>query len=65
MKQGDKVEIRSTARKVFKFGVISSQYFPVFSQNTGRYGPKKLLIYTLLYSFTQRRLTLKLAIIQG
>ena len=30
----------STAWKVSKCGVISCPYFPVFSQNTGKYGPE-------------------------
>ena len=29
-----------TAWKVSKYGVISSPYFPVFSPNTGKYGPE-------------------------
>ena len=29
-----------TAWKVFKYGVISSPYFPVFGLNTGKYGPE-------------------------
>ena len=27
-------------RKVSKYGVISGPYFPVFSPNTGKYGPE-------------------------
>ena len=27
-------------RKVPKYGVISGPYFPVFSQNAGKYGPE-------------------------
>ena len=30
-----------TAWKVFKYGVFSGLYFPVFSPNTGKYGPEK------------------------
>ena len=30
-----------TAWKVSKYGVISGPYFPVFSPNTGKYGPEK------------------------
>ena len=29
-----------TAWKVCKYGVISGPYFPVFSPNTGKYGPE-------------------------
>ena len=29
-----------TAWKVSKYGVISGLYFPVFSPNTGKYGPE-------------------------
>ena len=29
-----------TAWKVWKYGVISGLYFPVFSPNTGKYGPE-------------------------
>ena len=29
-----------TAWKVSKYGVISGPYFPVFSPNTGKYGPE-------------------------
>ena len=39
-----------TAGKVSKYGVISGLYFPVFSRNTGKYGPEILRIWTL---FTQ------------
>ena len=28
-------------KKVFKYGVFSSPYFPVFGPNTGKYGPEK------------------------
>ena len=31
----------STASKVCKYGVFSDPYFPVFSPNTGKYGPEK------------------------
>ena len=31
---------RITAWKVSKYGVISGPYFPVFSPNTGKYGPE-------------------------
>ena len=30
-----------TAWKVFKYGVFSGPYFPVFGLNTGKYGPEK------------------------
>ena len=30
-----------TAWKVPKYGVFSGLYFPVFSPNTGKYGPEK------------------------
>ena len=30
-----------TAWKVSKYGVLSGPYFPVFSPNTGKYGPEK------------------------
>ena len=33
--------ITSTAGKVFKYGVFSGPYFPVFGLNTGKYGPEK------------------------
>ena len=26
---------------MFKYGVFSGRYFPVFSPNTGKYGPEK------------------------
>ena len=29
-----------TAWKVFKYGVISGEYFPVFSPNSVKYGPE-------------------------
>ena len=32
-------EEEDTARKVSKYGVFSGPYFPVFSPNTGKYGP--------------------------
>ena len=32
--------IINTAWNVFKYGVISGPYFPVFSPNTGKYGPE-------------------------
>ena len=34
------VMIMNTTRKVSKYGVISGPYFPVFSPNTGKYGPE-------------------------
>ena len=37
-----------TAWKVSEYGVISCPYFPVFSANTGKYGPE---ITPYLYSF--------------
>ena len=43
--------LRFTAWKVSKYRVFSGPYFPVFSPNTGKYGPEKLRISTL---FTQR-----------
>ena len=33
----------ASARKVFKYGVSSGPYFPVFGLNTGKYGPGKTL----------------------
>ena len=33
--------LRITAWKVSKYGVFSGPYFPVFSPNTGKYGPEK------------------------
>ena len=35
--------IKYTAWNVFKYGVISGPYFPVFSPNARKYGPKSLL----------------------
>ena len=32
-----------TAWKMSKYGVFSGPYFPVFSPNTGKYGPEKTL----------------------
>ena len=32
---------QSTAQKMFQYGVFPSPYFPVFSPNTGKYGPEK------------------------
>ena len=40
-----------TAWNVSKYGVFSGLYFPVFSPNTGKYGPKKLRIWTLFTQF--------------
>ena len=40
----------ATAWKVSKYGFFSGPHFPVFSPNTGNYGPKKLRIWT---PFTQ------------
>ena len=40
------------ARKVFKYGVFSGLYFPIFALNTGKYGPEKtpyLDYFSLLY----------------
>ena len=31
----------STAWKLFKYGVFSGPYFPVFGLNTGKYGPEE------------------------
>ena len=30
-----------TVLKVYKYGIFSSPYFPVFGLNTGKYGPEK------------------------
>ena len=35
-----RVTIYSTAWKVSKYGVFFGPYFPVFSRNTGKYGPE-------------------------
>ena len=38
----------NTAWKVSKYGVFSGQYIPVFSLNTGKYGPEyKLRTFTM------------------
>ena len=34
-------QVTLTAWKVFNYGVFSGPYFPVFSPNTGKYGPEK------------------------
>ena len=31
---------KNTASKVLNYGVVSGPYFPVFSPNTGKYGPE-------------------------
>ena len=36
----EKIVKHDTAWKVSKYGVISVPYFPVFSANTGKYGPE-------------------------
>ena len=33
-------KLTNTAWKASKYGVISGPYFPVFGQNTGKYGPE-------------------------
>ena len=33
--------MNSTEWKVFKYGVSSGPYFPIFNPNTGKYGPEK------------------------
>ena len=33
--------LSTTAWRVSKYRVISGQFFPVFSPNTGKYGPEK------------------------
>ena len=35
------VSVNNTKWKVFQYGVSSGLYFPVFSSNTGKYGPEK------------------------
>ena len=35
------MSVNSTEWKVFKYGVSSGPYFPVFSPNMGKYGPEK------------------------
>ena len=52
------------ARKISKYGVFSVPYFPVFSPNTGKYGPEKTpyldtfytvkMILTVLRSFFRK-----------
>ena len=34
-----------------KYGVISGPYFPVFSPNTGKYGPEKTLCLGTFHAF--------------
>ena len=42
-----------TAWKVPKYGVFSGLYFPVFSPNTGKYGPQKTLDLDTFYAVYQ------------
>ena len=37
----------NTSWKVWKYWVFSGLFFPVFSPNTGKYGPEKFRIWTL------------------
>ena len=36
----DEIGLSDTAWKVSKYEIISGPYFPVFSQNTGKYEPE-------------------------
>ena len=47
-------EAAATAWKVFRYGVISSPYFRVFSPNAGRYGPEITPYLTLFTQFVRR-----------
>ena len=35
------MSVNNTEWKVLKYGVSSGPYFPVFSPNTGKYGPEE------------------------
>ena len=35
------MSVNNTEWKIFKYGISSGLYSPVFSQNTGKYGPGK------------------------
>ena len=40
--------------KVFKYGVFSGPYFPVFSPNTGKYGPGKTPYLDLFHEVREK-----------
>ena len=46
----DSIVQSSTAWKVSKYWVFSGSYFPVFSPNTGKYGPEKTLYLDTFYA---------------
>ena len=43
---------RFTVWNVFKYGVFSGRYFPVFSPNAGKYGPEKTLYLDTFHAMT-------------
>ena len=47
-------EIPTTVWKVSKYGVFSAAYFPVFSPNTGKYGPEKTTYLDTFYAVNSK-----------
>ena len=45
--------VSDTARKVFRYKVFSSPYFPVFGLNMGKYGPEKTPYLAVRYKQLQ------------
>ena len=46
-----------TASKVSKQGVFSGPYFPVFSPNTGKYGPEETLYLDSFHAVLRKAIT--------
>ena len=47
--------INNTSWKVFKYGVFSGLCFPVFTSNTGKYGPQKTLYLETFHAICNLR----------
>ena len=45
-------QVSHTARKEPKYGVFPAPYFPIFSPNTGKYGPEKNPYFGTFYTMS-------------
>ena len=66
MKRDNSFVSASTAWKVSKHRVISGPYFPVFSPNTGKYGPDITPYFDIFYAaLTKVQLILTASVLTG
>ena len=55
-----RLDTTTTTWKVSKYGVISGPYFPVFSSNTGQYGPEIIPYLDPFHVVVSQKLSLKI-----